>query len=218
MIQVLGFKRVMVLIVLVAINAAVGAATYLYAYPQKQSLERELNITRGQISDKRSQADRLRSDFNLIQQQKTYFENLKDAGFLSDQNRIVARRRIQDIQRYSKVIRANYGISAAKIEKNQFATDMDYAVLDSPIKIDVEALDDLDVYNFIFWMENAFPGHVSMRNFELERVLDINEATLRAIGAGQTTVLLKGTINFAWRTMVPKSEVSSSGDFGSEGF
>lgn len=218
MMQVLGIKRILMLVVLVAANAALAAATYLYVVPENNRLESELRSVRSQISTKRAEADRLRNEFEQIQEQKAYFEGLETAGFMSDQNRLVARRRIMNIQQYTKVLRAGYDISSADVVNNKIADEIGYVVLSSPISVDVEALDDVDFYNFIYWMENAFPGHVSVGSVNMERALDLNEATLRAIGSGTPTALIKGKVNFVWRTMVPEDEVRVSDGFGSEGF
>lgn len=218
MVQVLGIKRILFIIILVAANVALVASTYLYAIPESDDLERDLRSTRSQISGKRAEIDRLRSEFDLIQEQKERFEDLQSAGFMSDQNRLVARRRIMSVQKYTKILRAGYDISSADISNHKATDEVGYIVLETPIKIDVDAMDDVDFYSFIYWMENTFPGHMALTNFRLERDLDVNEATLRRIGSGEATVLVSGVLNFVWRTMVPKSGVVNLGEFDSEGF
>ncbi len=218
MIQVLGIKRILILIVLLAANIALGAATYMYVFPENEGLERQLRSTRAQIAAKRAESDRLRNDFQQIQQQKERFEDLQAAGFMSDQNRLVARRRILSIQEYTKVLRASYNISSANVVGHKATDGMGYVILSTPIRIGVEAIDDLDFYSFIYWMENAFPGHMSIQSVTLERVLDVNEATLRQIGSGISTTLIRGNLDFVWRTMVPEGDVRTLDEFGSGDF
>lgn len=218
MIQSLGIKRILVLIVLVAANAALAAGAYLYVVPEQEQVARQLKMTVSEIASKKSEVNRLRNEFDEIQKQKEFYGRLQDAGFMSNQNRLVARRRITEIQKYSKVLKVGYDISPADVEYRKETGDVNYVVLSSPIKAEIEALDDIDIYAFIFWMENAFPGHVAATKLELTRTLDINDATLRAIGSGSFPTMVKGSVGFRWRTIVPEAEVKATDRFSSEGF
>ena len=205
--QILGVKRILILAVLIGINAAVGAATYLYFMPHNDDLTRQLQTLTSQVTAKRADTNRLQNEFQEIQQQKVYFGNLQAGGFFSNQNRAVARQRINDIQQFTNILSAKYDITAATVEKSPPADDAGYVILDSPMHIDVEAIDDIDVYNFLFWVENAFPGQVSTKSIDISRVTDVNEATLRELGSGIPVTLIKASVGFDWRTMVPASQV-----------
>lgn len=217
MLQVIGVKRIIMLVVLVALNAALAAAVYMYVLPQGEQLQRDLNSTRAQIANRRTETDRLRNEFELIQEQRAYFEALRDAGFISDQNRLLARRRIGKIQQYSKVIKASYDISSANLSSNEDVKAIEHVILSSPMRIALDAFDDVDLFSFIYWMENAFPGHIAVQEINLSRELDINDVTLRAVGSGSTTPLVKGEVDLVWRTIVPQEDVRDN-SFGSGGF
>jgi len=217
MLQVLGIKRVLILVALVSLNAAMASANYLYMIPQNTILERDLRAVKSEISGKRMESERLRTEFMQIQEQKTYFEAIRDSGFMSVQNRLVARRRIMDIQQYTNVLRATYSIDSAQVINNEDIKNVKHVLLRSPITVEIDALDDLDFYNFIYWMENAFSGHISATNIKIRRLLDINEASLRAIGSGAPTALISGRVDFIWQTMVPESDIQFSEEFGSGG-
>lgn len=208
MMQVIGAKRVFALFVLIAVNAVLAASVYLYFAPQNKQLEQDLRATKSQISQKRSEADRLRVEYQQIQDRKTHFETLEATGFFSDQSRVVARERIEAIQKATNILTARYNIRSAEIEKSPEAEKAGHVILDSAVSVDLDALDDVDVFNFIYWIENAFPGHVSLTDMSLRRVLDINDATLRQIGNGIPTVLVSGSVEFDWRTMVPQDQVN----------
>ena len=77
MLQVLGIKRVLILVALVSLNAAMASANYLYMIPQNTILERDLRAVKSEISGKRMESERLRTEFMQIQEQKTYFEDRK---------------------------------------------------------------------------------------------------------------------------------------------
>ena len=58
-------------------------------------------------------------------------------------------------------------------------------------------------------MENAFIGHVSVVAFDLERILDLNEVTLRQIGSGIPAVLVRAKVVFDWKTLMSRDQVST---------
>ena len=54
MINIIGIKRLIILAIMVALNASVGAALYLYFKPAKTDIERELRTTKSAISADRT--------------------------------------------------------------------------------------------------------------------------------------------------------------------
>jgi hypothetical protein len=152
----------------------------------------------------------MRSELQQIDALKARFAALKQAGFFSDQNRLVARRRITDIQQKTGVLQAKYDIGSGQVVKAPGAEEAGYAILKSKVSVSVEALDDIDVYNFIYWMENTFPGHMMVASVKMTRPTELNEAVLRAIGSGQATTLIKADLVFSWRTMVAADSVSTA--------
>lgn len=214
MIGVLGTRRLIAVGALVAFNALLAAATYGYLMPQNEKLEREVMGLRSQVSAKRADTDRLRMEFEQIQEQKNYFGNLGEAGFFGNQNRVLARNRIEAVQRYTGVLSARYNISAAAVKKNDLAAGTGHALVGSPVILNLEAIDDVDIYSFVFWLENAFPGQVSINNLRVERTLDISDVTLRQIGSGIETTMIKSTIGFDWNTMMPEKDLNLNTEGG----
>ncbi len=206
--QILGIKRIVILLVLAGINGLLGAVTYLYVMPHNDDLTRQLATITSNVTSKRKDTGKLVGEYNIIQKQKANFEDLRSAGFFSNQNRAVARQRIADIQKFTNVLSAKYEITAAKIDKNPLATDSGDVVLNSPVNIKVDALDDVDFYNFVYWVENGFPGIVSVTSVKVSRATDVNETTLRAIGSGIPVTLISAEVAFEWRTMVPAKDVT----------
>ena len=206
MIQLIGAKRLMMIVVLAGLCSVLGAGAYLYLIPQGEKLEKELRTIKSDISFKRSEADRFRQEMAEIQNEKNTFESLETLGFLGEQSRLDARKRIEAIQSYSRVLSATYNIEPGSVENADTATAADRVVLKSKVTIDIEALDDADVYSFVYLLENAFIGYVAVTSMELERVLDLNEVTLRQIGSGIPTVLVKAKIEMDWKTLMSREQ------------
>lgn len=207
MIQILGFRRVITLAILIAVNLALAGALYSLILPQKDKVERELRTTRSAVNARRTEVATLKNEYEQIQEQKNLFENLQNAGFFTTQDRINARKTIEQIQRESKVLAARYDIQAIQVQENPAAATADHVLLHSPMKFSLDALDDIDVYSFMYWAQNAFPGQVGIDSVTIERKLDVDEITLKQIGTGRPVVLVSATVDFSWNTMVPRTQL-----------
>lgn len=206
MIKIIGPRRIIMLSVLLAVNAALATATYMYLMPQNEKIERDLRRVKGEISTKRGESERLRTEHAQILEQKSSFENLKEAGFLGHQDRFLVRDRMEAIQSYSRVLTAKYNIQPMTLEETKEAAQSNQVVLASKMDADVDAIGDLDVYRFIYWLENGFPGHITINNVVLRRRNEVNDVTLRQLGTGTPLVMVTGELDFEWRTMVPREE------------
>ncbi|MFN3827209.1 MAG: hypothetical protein ACK4NR_06245 [Micavibrio sp.] len=206
MIKLIGTKRLIALAVLASLNATMAAGTYLYLMPQNEKLDREFKQIKSQISSKRSEADRFRQEFEEIQQEKGNYQSLEAQGFMGDQSRQAARKRIDAIQSYSRVLSAKYNIMPGEASEVETAREADRVIVQSPMSFDIEALDDADVFQFAYLIENAFMGHTAVTSFELERAIDLNDVTLRQIGTGIPAVLVKSKMVLNWKTLMKRED------------
>ncbi len=207
MIQILGAKRVLTLAVLAAANILLAVLLYYVFIPQAAKTEKDLRAVKSAVVARRNEIQTMQTEYQQIQEQKNLFGDLEKTRFFSAQDRVEARRMIETIQATSKVLSAKYQIGAADVRENEKASSAGHVILHSPIKVNIDALDDIDIYNFIYWMENAFPGHAAVTGLTLERKLDIDEVTLRQIGNGVPTVLVSANVDFDWSTMVPRANL-----------
>ena len=207
MIQILGAKRVLTLAILAMANIFLAAALYYVFIPQKAKVEQDLRVTKAAVAQRRTEIQTMQTEYEQIQEQKNLFGDLERAQFFSAQDRVEARRMIETIQATSKVLSAKYQIGAAEVRENEKASAAGHVILHSPLSVDIDALDDIDIYNFIYWMENGFPGHAAVTGLTLERKLDIDEVTLRQVGNSIPVVLVSASIDFDWSTMVPRANL-----------
>ena len=207
MIKILGIRRVITLAILIAVNLALAGALYSLILPQKDKTERELRSTRSAVNARRNEVATLKNEYEQIQEQKNLFGNLQEAGFFTTQDRIEARKTIEQIQLESKVLAARYDIQAIQVQEHPAAAVAEYVILHSPMKVSLDALDDIDIYSFMYWAQNAFPGHVGINSLMIERKMDVDEVTLKQIGTGTPVVLVSATVDFSWDTMIPRTEL-----------
>ncbi len=209
MIKVLGTKRLIVMGIVVGLNIFLAATLYGYLQPKNVQLDRDLRSTKSQVTSKRSEIGRLRVEYQQIQEEKEFFGGLENAGFFNAQDRVLARRRMQQIIEQSRVLSARYDISPRVEVPNEKAKEANNVELSSPISVEIDAVDDADFYNFLYLIENSFPGQTSVRELSLERVMDVNEAVLRSVGTGSSPVMVRGKIGFVWRTIVPLDKMGT---------
>ncbi len=95
MIKILGARRIIILVVLAAINIILASVLYLYLMPEKTQKEREERTSRSKISGLRGDINRLQIEFEQLEIQRTQFEILKKRGFFTDQGRRQAVRNLE---------------------------------------------------------------------------------------------------------------------------
>lgn len=207
MIGVLGIKRVAVLVVLVALNGFLAAASYMYLAPELQTKERQLRSDRSQVSTLRNDIDRMQIEFDQLEEQKEEFEKLAQDGFFKDQSRRQAEKILSQIQKNSGVSKAIASVRAGEIEDNEEALKAEHKILSSPVEIQLQAFDDVNIFHYLFLVENYFPGHIAVKDIKIERTADVTGTVLRAIAAGGNPPLVSANVNMVWRTMIPQSQV-----------
>lgn len=207
MIDILGYKRVVKILILVAINAALALFVYVYMAPENDRKNSELRVEDSRISVLRSDIEKLRVEFQQLEEQKAEFETLKEKGFFNDQGRRNAELILQRVQERSGVITAVASIDKGTIEQNEDADKAEYKILKSPLNLQIQAIDDLDVFRYIYFLQENFPGHLAVEELNLLRDGNVNETVLRAIANGQNPPLVKADVRLMWRTMIPQNRV-----------
>jgi len=209
MIGVLGIKRVIVLVVLVAVNALLAASAYLYLAPEIIKKEREMRSIRGQVSSLRGDISRMQVEFEQLEEQKEEFELLAADGFLRDQNRRMAERVFNLIQKRSGVTKAVASVDAGRLEDNEEASKAKHKILVSPMEVKVKAVDDIGVYNYLHLIEHYFPGYVSIEEVFIRRNANVTGAVLQSIASGNNPELVDADIKMSWKTLISEDEVIS---------
>lgn len=207
MIRVLGAKRILTIIALIALNALVGAGVYLYLMPEKLRKNQELSGLRGQISTVQNDIGRMQIEFDQLAVQQAQFEKLQERGFFGAQGRRDAEKVFQKIQQEAGVVSAVANIQAGSLEESEEAQKAEHKILVSPVTIKLAAVDDVDVYKYLYLIERFFPGHITIKNIMLERKININNTVLRAIATGAKPQLVTADIQAEWRTMIPQKDV-----------
>lgn len=207
MIKVLGMKRVLVLVILASLNIAMGASVYGYLIPQTFQKETDLANLRGQVSVKRDDIDKIRVDMKKLMEQQTRFQALEKRGFFGSQDRRAAELVFEDIQKKAGVISAVANVSSAQVVDDPEAAKAEYKLLKSPVKVEIESLNTVGVYRYIYLLQQYFPGQISIADITLKRNMEISGATLQNIENGENPAMVRADIDMIWHTMIKNSDV-----------
>lgn len=205
--EILGKQRIQLLVFMLVLNAALAGSYYYYIQPLKQTAVSELQNLRADASKRRNQIRELRMEFERLMPKIGDYKRLQEKGFFNNQKRTLAQEKIREFRDRSNLLVAKYEIQSAKVVEDARADDADYAVLSSPVTIEMEALDDIDIYTFINLMYQGFPGNIDVQEINIERQKDLNKKRLQKIASGEPEVLIEAEMKFNWRSMVPKSEM-----------
>lgn len=203
MIEVLGIKRIIIIGVLVVTVSVLAAAHFLMVLPQQESAQRELKTIENNISSTRANIQKLQEDFATLGQVRSRFDAVKQYGFFFDQNRVIARSKINEMKTASGVLSAKYTMGAVEDFEDEKLKSVKYKLMQSPVKFNIQAYDDVDVYKFIYLLNYGFPGTVQIKMVTIERTLDVSSALLRNIGTGSKTPLVNAIIQADWYTVAP---------------
>lgn len=207
MIQILGLKRVLTLFGLTVVCALLGTYVYLYALPKHEKYERTVRDLRSQVVTRQDEVSQLKLELEQLVNRKNDYEKLREQGFFLTQDRVLVREKINEVQRLSGVLSAKYSVDAAHCEYTNDLDVIDYVLLNSPVKITIEALDDRDVYKFVNFIDSMFPGYVKKESLVMAKTGPVNSAILKNIGSGNPQALIKADLIFSWYTMVPRNNV-----------
>lgn len=203
MIKMLGIKRIVVLGTLLVLNALLGAGVYLYFVPEQQESKRELSSARQKVAKVQRDIDGLLLEFEQLEEQREVFETLRDDGLFNRQSRREAQVIFEDIQKKSGVTNALVTIESGVTSDDEDVKKAGYKILKSPVTIKLSALSDLEVYRYIYMLEQSFPGHVSIEKLDLDRVAEISSTILRAVASNENPPLVTANIDMLWSTMIP---------------
>lgn len=206
MIRVLGVRRLMFLVVLVAVNAAFSAMAYLVLVPQNVEKSRDLRRAQSRVASLQKDINNLQVELEELEVQQKKFDILKNRGFFNPQNRREAQEILEQIQDQSGIINATVTIQPGEIEEFEAATKAGHHVVKSSASVDIQAVDDIAVYKYIAGLQRLFPGDITISNLHVERKSNVTGVLLRGIASGFSPPLVVANMDLLWRTMIPQDK------------
>ena len=202
--KLIGVKRVILLAILIALNAAIAASYFLWIEPMREEAQVKLTATKDNISSLQGKIQNTNIELAEYAQNLPRYNELKSSGFMSNQDRFQISRDLDVVRNRAQLSGFSFQIDDLKTIENAEAAAANMTVLNSRINVDnVVSLLDINFYDFVDLMVAEFPSHVRLQNFNISRGDPLNSTTLQRIVAKQPAKLVTGRAVFDWITYVP---------------
>lgn len=207
MFKVLGSKRLIFIFAVLALSCAIGYAYYYILVPAYDKSAQDLQTSKAAVTQKYADVTRLKEEYVLLQSQLRAYKELEAKGFFNVQDRAAALSKMDTLSKSAGLLKAKLKIGIGQLINDPSAATAEQVVLKSAVAIEAKSIDDVDVYSFIKFVEEEFPGRVDVSEVSLKRMEIFDTAILRKIGGGDPTPLVEAKIAFDWLTMAPKDVV-----------
>lgn len=201
MIKLLGFKRTLILGILLGVNGILLLAYMLWASPQTQMLDGQLNGLRAQISTLQTNIQNTKTDLEMLQNNIGTYEQYVARGFFQEQDRFGMSRALEDIKTEARIQGFSFAVGDIREISNNDARQAGKRLLHSRVSIDrISAPLDINFFDLISLIETTYPIHARIHAFELTRAAAVTPETLQKISREPFT-LITGQLTFDWLSL-----------------
>lgn len=203
MIELLGFKRAVLLGVLLLVNAIIGAAFFFMIMPMKEEADRNLASTRSEISRLQNDIQNIKLEMQSLKDTMPQYDALAARGFFLDQDRFYVTRTLEEMKNLSQLSGFAFSIEDLREVKSPEAQKAKKRLIASRIKIDrVISLLDTGFFDFMNVIETSFPAHARIKSFDVKRTGEVNDSVIKRIAEVPGTSLVNASLVMDWLTMV----------------
>ncbi len=241
--ETIGLRTFGTLSTMLALTIGLSALCFLFVIPQTEAQLNALQTARQVVDNKRAEIRTLRQEYADLQTFMGDFKSLEKRGFFKEQNRIIARRALDQIIADSQLIDVDYEIRPARVLSElqadqirqagasgpvplsaqapnaiagaqQPSVSSGYALIESEMSLDISTFDDVQIYNFIKRLTDTFQGRIILKSLQIEPVATLTQANYLKIGNGEDVSLVRGTATLMWYSMVPADKAPPLGQGG----
>ena len=205
MIKLIGLKRVMALLVLVMLNAALALTFFMWIEPAKAKSENDLRALNGQIAKLRNDILNIKEEIKKTKENMPYFEAMDQLGFFSTQDRFMADELINKLGNDAGVESVTFTINPLEDLKDPRADKAKYRLISSKIDLsEIRGYTDSEIYKFIYAMNNSFPGHIRINEINIQKSAEVTSAALDKIKSGDPSArgFVSASAKLQWLTMI----------------
>lgn len=204
MMKLIGFKRLLILGIMLGLNLFFGVVYMLAVDPLQSQAQSEYDAVTNEIGGLQGRIQNIKHEMAEFQKNLPKYEDLKTRGFFLDQDRFRMSRDLDALRASSGIKAFSYNIADIKDVPNATATTAQMKVINSRIDVNnVMVLTDEEFYKFLDQMQTQFPPQVRLQSFRVARATDFGAQTLQTIASGQPARTVEATAVFDWYTLVP---------------
>ncbi len=198
MIKLLGFKRTLILGVMLGLNALLGAIYMLWASPQTEMLNNQLMGLRSEISNLQTGIQTTKSDMQMLEENLPTYDSLIKRGFMQEQDRFVMSRALEDIKVKSHVQGFSFSVGDIREITNADAQMANKRLLHSRVKVgNISSPLDINVYDMIRLIETEYPALARINSFTIKREGALTPERIATMATGPVS-LVSSELVFDW--------------------
>ena len=201
--NVIGSTRTIILGTLFALNALFFLVDSYYLQDQASMAVREKSSIDRETQTLRSETDQIISRSEELDRKADVFERLIQNGFLNDQNRVTVRDSFNLMAGVTNLIDASYNVSRAEVVESERLNEAGFNLLKSQVEVEISAIDDLKIYNFLYLIAHKYPGLVNIQSAKITKTAEVTADSLRAMNNDNPKPLVSGYIAFDWISVAP---------------
>ena len=218
MINVIGYQRAAAIILLALLLVGSFFYNYYVLRPGIMKSQAALNGHNYEVNKMTEDMDKLIKGIEQFSEHKDLFEVVKERDFFDSQDRLTTRRRLNALRREAKLLPSRYELKSLVIEESTETLETSYRIVRTDIEFQLNALEDKDIYTYLYLLNYGFPGHVTIEEIDITRDLDVTAELLKSIGnKKQRQPVVSAKVKASLRTMIADEPVvEGNGNIGGE--
>lgn len=177
---------------------------------EQESVQNDERRIKQAIQTLRIQLGDAKKDKQLLQDMEDQYLSYQEKSIDQEQNRLAMIRLLEELRTKHRLTELSYNFSAAvqkKLEiKDPFIRRLkskkikQHYVMETPVKLEVGAYLDTDVFAFIENLRERAPGIAVVSRLALKATPTVSPRTIQAIRQGKSEPLVEGDIHLLWRS------------------
>lgn len=204
-IALVGFKRFIMLIMLIVVTGSIAALWHFQLKPQNLMLLSERNIADGDRRRLQAEIRELPDRYAKLIANELRFDVLAQKGFFAEQDRISARTRLDTLRSLAGLRGISYDIKPQEKVDHPQSYALNKELVRSAMSVEFKGLTDLEMRDFIKKMQNEFSGLVVIENVEFDLKDELNSTNLLKLSQRELVDFISGKANFYWYSIIDKS-------------
>lgn len=217
MIKLIGLQRLLILVVLLALNGALAAGFFLVVDPMKVEAQDKISSLDSQISTLRNKIVNVKAELKELKEKIPEYYAMEENGFFQEQDRFLVGKVLEKYRGATKLVGFSFIVGEIEEINSKDAAKAGYRLINSEIAVtQINAYLDTHVFALANIIDHAFPGRTRIKRIRVKRTdpgKEIENETLDKICKGQAVSLVEANIDFDWISL---DEIDLQGGAGDD--
>lgn len=186
-----------------AVTALLAVVTLPVLMLLVSDAEDEAMMLRSQVQAVRGQITQARADYAFVQDNQGRYVSALERGLYRAQDRLEAKEALDGLFATDYLTGLTYEFAAASTGRPPGAQ---HDVVSTPLRLELGAMLDRDVYAFLRDMEKTFPGYPVLKGLTVKPGDALTQDALTRITRGEAVPLVRATVTYDWRSAVSPNQ------------